>query len=308
MRVLLTGISSFTGYWFALKLQEAGHQVTATLRSAFDHYDGLRAQRIDHAKRLGVEFIENCSFGEDLFIDAVTGQDAICHHAADVTDYHSIDFNVHAAVAANTFNARRVFEHGREHGLRCFVATGSVFEAGEGLGEEPLRAFSPYGLSKGLSWHLLDYWAGYAGLNIGKFVIPNPFGPLEEARFCAHLMRTWVKGEAAEIRTPSYVRDNIPVDLLAFAYVSFVEKCMAGGSGLRCNPSGYVESQGRFAERFAKEIGIRLNIETPLMLANQLEFPEPIMRVNSDFRRYGWNEHLFWNDAAHYYQNTYCQA
>ena len=38
-----------------------------------------------------------------------------------------------------------------------------------------------------------------------KFVIPNPFGPYEEPRFTAYLMRTWLAGETAHVQTPRYV-------------------------------------------------------------------------------------------------------
>ena len=40
-------------------------------------------------------------------------------------------------------------------------------------------------------------------------MIPNPFGPYEEPRFMAYLMKTWLKGEVARVQTPRYVRDNI---------------------------------------------------------------------------------------------------
>jgi hypothetical protein len=46
-------------------------------------------------------------------------------------------------------------------------------------------------------------------------VIANPFGPLEEPRFCAYLVKTWAAGQVPEVRTPLYVRDNIHVSLLA---------------------------------------------------------------------------------------------
>jgi hypothetical protein len=42
-------------------------------------------------------------------------------------------------------------------------------------------------------------------------VISNPFGPFEEPRFCAYLMKTWRAGEIAEVRTPAYLRDNMKV-------------------------------------------------------------------------------------------------
>ena len=76
-------------------------------------------------------------------------------------------------------------------------------------------AFSPYGLSKGLTAAIVSHRCREFGLRYGKFVIPNPFGPLEEPRFCAYLVRTWRNGEVARINTPAYVRDNIHVSLLA---------------------------------------------------------------------------------------------
>ena len=307
MKILLTGLSSFTGAWFARTCCEHGHEVLGTLRRSRTSYDGMRAQRIDMAVNAGASLLEGCAFGDDRFLAAIEpGLDAICHHAADVTDYQSLDFDVHAATAANTSRARQVMDRAAGAGVATFVATGSVFEQDEGLGSQPMHAFSPYGLAKGLSWQIMRYWAGRAGLPIGKFVIPNPFGPLEEARFCAYLMRTWVKGEAASIRTPAYVRDNIPVDLLARAYVHFVEQCASMRSDARLNPSGYVESQGRFAERFAAEIGGRLGLEARLDLTAQTEFPEPAMRINADRTSYGWDERAFWDSAASYYRQTYC--
>ena len=47
----------------------------------------------------------------------------------------------------------------------------------------------------------------------GKFVIPDPF--FEEPRFYNYLVQSWLKAEVPAVRTPLYVRDNIPVDLLA---------------------------------------------------------------------------------------------
>ena len=62
--------------------------------------------------------------------------------------------------------------------------TGSVFEQDEGVGNAPMAAFSPYGLSKGLTAQAFRYGCGTLDVPLGKFVIPNPFGPFEEPRFC----------------------------------------------------------------------------------------------------------------------------
>ena len=91
----------------------------------------------------------------------------------------------------------------------------------------PLVAFSPYGLSKGLTAEIVRYRCREFGLHYRKFVIPNPFGPLEEPRFCAYLTRSWRKGEVVRVNTPDYVRDNIHVSLLAAAYAKFVGEMAA---------------------------------------------------------------------------------
>ena len=141
--------------------------------------------------------------------------DVLCHHAARVADYRSLDFDIAAALAENTNNFRTILERMKGNGLKAVVFTGSVFEANEGAGNEPMRAFSPYGLSKGLTSEVVRHWCTHYNVPFGKFLIANPFGPFEEPRFCAYLIKTWRAGQVAEVRTPSYLRDNIHVDLLA---------------------------------------------------------------------------------------------
>lgn len=305
MRILLTGGSSFTGYWFASALSAAGHTVLAPLRSAVGAYEGLRRKRVDRLAGCA-EIIENCPFGSERFIDRMrSGVDVLCHHAAQVANYKSLDFDVCEALGSNTCNVQTVLRTGCESGLKAVVITGSVFEPDEGAGTEPRRAFSPYGLSKALSAQVFRFWCEELSLPLAKFVIPNPFGPWEEERFCAYLLRCWRQGKPASVNTPAYVRDNIHVSLLAAAYAD----CVSGASDLpafsRLAPSGYVESQGAFAQRFAREIGQRLGLHGELALAQQTHFPEPPVRINTDIpdiARLGWSEPAAWDELAEYYR------
>lgn len=246
MNILLTGASSFTGYWFAKALSEGGHRVVATLRAPRTEYlEGVRAERVRRLAAVA-EIVDEAPFGGERFLSVARGAfDALCHHAARVGDYRSRDFDIPGALAENTANLHSVLEALVRGGLRGVVLTGSVFEQNEGVGETPLVAFSPYGLSKGLTAEIVRYRCRELGLRFCKFVIPNPFGPLEEPRFCAYLTRSWRNGEVARVNTPDYVRDNIHVSLLAAAYAKFVGE-MAGGKGRdKLNPSGYVEFRGR---------------------------------------------------------------
>lgn len=304
MKILLTGASSFTGTWFARELAAAGHHVVAPLRGAGGSYEGLRARRVGQLQQCS-EIVWSAPFGEARFLDVIAAQsfDLLCHHAARVTGYRSPDFDVAAALAENTRELPRVLRTMREKGMRGVVLTGSVFEAEEGAGNRPLRAFSPYGVSKGITAQVASYWCSVLEAPLGKFVIPNPFGPFEEPRFCSFLIKTWREGKAAEVRTPDYVRDNIHVDLLARVYAAFAATT-AGSTGFsRANPSGYVETQGAFAQRFASEVGPRLSLDAGIVLATQTDFSEPLARHNTEpAAAAGWSESRAWDEIAAFYR------
>lgn len=310
MRILFTGASSFTGHWFVQALAAAGHEVVATLRQPPDAYQGVRRQRV--AGLAGRCRFERCAFGDAAFLDLVSRGpwDLLCHHAADVTDYKSPDFNVVAALENNTRALPAVLRALSGASCAAVLLTGSVFECDEGAGEPPLRAFSPYGLSKALTHQSFRYYVPAAGLTLGKFVIPNPFGPLEDPRFTTYLARHWFEGKTPSVATPDYVRDNIPVSLLALEYARYASALAQSPrtAPARCGPSGYVESQGAFARRFAREIGSRLNLPCPLEFKVQSEFPEPRVRVNTappDAAALGWDESGAWDELARFYRGIF---
>jgi UDP-glucose 4-epimerase len=306
VRILLTGGSSFTGLWFARSLAAAGHIVVAPLKGLAKDYSGLRGERVAELRRV-VEVVEGCSFGSTAFVDlASTGTwDLLCHHAARTGDYRNPDFDVLGAVAENTNNLAAVLKAMSARGLSGVVLTGSIFEQDEGAGDMPLRAFSPYGLSKGLTWQFCRFLSQTMGFSLGKFVIPNAFGPFEEPRVCNYLIQSWFKGEVPTIRTPLYVRDNIHVDLLAGVYASFVNNVPAQNGAIKLNPTLYVESQGAFATRFATEMAPRLGIACPITLLQQSEFGEPMVRINTDrvdSAALGWSEAAAWDAEAQFYK------
>jgi UDP-glucose 4-epimerase len=299
VRVLLTGGSSFTGCWFARELALAGHAVTATLRST--SYDRVRAERVAELGR-HCETVEGVSFGDDRFVQLARtgGWDLLCVHGAQVAGYRSADFDIPAALADNTRRATDVVAHAPR-----VLVTGSVFEPGAGRSEDGLLpAFSPYGLSKAFTSEVFRYLCHRHGAGFGRFVIPNPFGPMEEPRFTTSLVQSWLSGETPQVRTPEYVRDNIHVSLLARAYVRFAEQVPAGGGAVETGPSGYRESQGAFAQRFAREIGSRLGVPVPLDLLPQEDWSEPAVRVNTDpvdQASLRWDEPAAWDELARWY-------
>jgi UDP-glucose 4-epimerase len=283
--------------------------VTATFRGTADSYQGPRAERVHTLEGL-VDPLWGVSFGDERFLDLVSSQgfDLLCHHAAEMTDYRSWSFDALAATAANTRSARAVLQALAEKGGRGVVLTGSVFEPFEGVGDPQQRAFNPYGLSKHLSFEIFRLEVERLGLGLGKFVIPNPFGPREEFRFTSFLAREWLAGRTPTVATPDYVRDNIPVSLLAESYTDFVGGFCEGPGHSRAAPSGYIESQGAFAHRMARELEPRLGRPCPVELAVQADVCEPLIRVNQSLAlraHPAWSEARAWDEAAAYYRAAF---
>ena len=300
MKILLTGITSFTGMWFAKKLTEAGHEIIATLQNKKHEYKDLKLKRLNVLEGQNIKFIENCSFGDKTFIKLIDNSiDSVNHHGANVKNYKSPDFDYIQATKDNTDNIKQVLELCKKNGIKQIVLTGSVFEQDEGIGSISRGAFSPYGLSKGLTYQIFKYWTEYYSLNLKKFIIPNPFGPYEEHRLCQYLISKWKNGEIPHVSTPNYIRDNIHVEKLAQEYLryttdsKFIQK-------ERYGPSGYIESQGDFVQRFAYEINKRLFLKTQFTIDTEHALNEPMIRINRYDNTIDDDE-KYWNSLASYY-------
>ena len=119
------------------------------------------------------------------------------------------------------------------------------------------------------------------------------------------LMQRWFEGEAGVVRTPRYVRDNIPVTLLAKAYAALVCGVLDGESvqDQIARPSGVVGSQEAFARLLAAELGPRLGLACRIEVMPQPELIEPLTRVNDQsWLAPGWADGAFWDNYAAYYQ------
>lgn len=304
MRIIFTGASSFTGYWFVNSLVESGHEVFAVLRNNYNEYTGIKKKRLSLLKNR-VSLIEKTEFGsEDFFykIKEMGNVDLFCHHAAEVADYKNPNFNFIRALELNTKNIISLLQTLNQIYCQRVILTGSVFEQNEGVGSCN-QAFSPYGLSKGLTFQVFEHFSAKFSISLSKFVIPNPFGPYEEPRFTNYLAKSWSEGKVPEINTPDYIRDNIPVDLMAKVYLHLCKHSEIN----KINPSGYIESQGVFAQRFAKEFSVRSNKEFLIKIKKQTEYSEPIIRINTfpSIQNVDWNECSFWDQLYAYYKETY---
>lgn len=317
MKILLTGGSSFTGYWFAQELKSQGHQVICTLtRSELREYSEQKSyRRVQGLSTDGFEVAWGMEFGSEKFCALLeSGKfDLICFHGAHIPDYRSQDFNLAESLSKNLYGIQNVFSVlGKE--TTPFILTGTVFENGEGASSDEgsrqkIDAASPYGLAKHLISEAFEYYAKRSKTRMAKFIVPNPVGPLEDKKFTAYLMECWKQHQKATVRTPLYVRDNIHVKLLAKVYAELATRLVSYGAQatetMIVRPSGYRESQGDFTKRFAHEMSSRLGLSCEYALAEQNEFSEPLSRVNSEpakDQHPDFSEKKAWDEMAEYYR------
>lgn len=311
MKILFTGASSFTGFWFVKELIEEGHEIVVTFTGQDkENYKHIRKERIARIEN-NVKVFWNTKFGDENFLRILVTEkniDLFCHHAAEVTNYKSENFNIENAINNNTRNLNYVLDILRSNGCNKIILTGSLFEQNEGAGSLPLVAFSPYGMSKNFTYEIFKYYSYLKNFQLGKFVIPNPFGPFEEQRFTYYLIKSWYDGKIPIINTPAYIRDNVHVTLLAKAYSYFIKKVFESKEQyLKINPSGFVGTQGEFAMEVAREMSKRLPVDCRLELKEQTVFSEPLARINTEpMIKYiqNWVEKLAWDQFADFYKNT----
>lgn len=310
MKILFTGASSFSGMWFVKELASQGHDVTAIFRQPYGNYQEIRKMRIDNLSGICRQLFD-CPFGSPQFISAIDAEDRwdlFCHHASDVVNYKSPDFDFVAALGNNTRHIKSVLASLKRRHCQKVLLTGSVFEQREGLGTDVLEAVSPYGLSKGLSADVFTYFCTLLELSLGKFVIPNPFGAYEEKRYTSYLANAWLAGKTPEINTPEYIRDNIPITLLTKAYCRFAGQLENNHGFQKLNPSYIPETQASFTERFAQAMRPRISQPCAFVICKQTDFSEPRVRINTDkldTAELHWNSDIFWNELAQYYMNAY---
>ena len=293
--VLLTGGTSFTGVWFADTLACADVKVHLALRAPVSAYQGARQARL-RILPASVMVHEGVQHGDGTLASLIReiGPDVVGFHAHPMDSFRDAGYDHVGAVAAMTAALPAELDAAAATGSRI-VYSGTVYEP---RAERP--AVSAYGISKNTVWEHLRFGAVAREIPTTRFVIPNPFGPGEEGRFGNYLAATWAKGELPVVRTPDYVRDNIPVEELAVRYLGAVTE--PSGKTDTVNPSGYIETQGEFALRVAREVGSRLSRDLPVDALIDTPHPEPAVVVNdgSHSSTFELREKEYWDRYANF--------
>jgi nucleoside-diphosphate-sugar epimerase len=78
MKILFTGASSFTGFWFVNLLSAAGHEIVCPLTKDLPDYPETRSRRLKQLEPI-CHFIPHAPFGSDQFLHAVQISTPIGH-------------------------------------------------------------------------------------------------------------------------------------------------------------------------------------------------------------------------------------
>lgn len=289
-RILVTGASSFTGEWIVRALAAEHEVFCAITQASADAYSGERRARLDRIAAVAT-LVPDIRHDDSLAqaIDEVR-PGVLVAHAHPMDGFRNAEYDAAGAWAAMTAHLIGQMEASAAAGTR-WLYSGSMYEP---TPERP--AVSPYGISKRAVWESLRLAGLQAGVEVARITVPNPFGPGEEGRLGTYLAATWLKGETPAIRTPDYVRDNLPVTELAACYARAVDAWPAAP----VEPSGYIESNRDFVSRVAREVGARWGRELPVDFAQGAPHPEPMNVANDGDNLSGWadREAAFWDDYA----------
>jgi len=271
----MTGALSFTGFHIVNALAAQGALVYATATRPADSYESLPKMRLQGLAEQ-VCLLDNMPFGTESFIAAIlkTRPDVLIHHGANTTGYRSREFDVGAAVENNCFGLQDTIDAFSAAGGRHVWVSGSIFQ-GDGNEIPPI---SPYGESKATTAALFLEAARSKSLHYSDLIIPNPFGPMDNAKLCDYLFDQWSRQQVATINTPNWVRDNIFVDLLAQAYAQSVLRERRGRVAL----SGTHSSMLSFSEKVALETRLRTGWDCRLECRARNEDSQPAVLVNPD--------------------------
>ena len=292
-RVLFTGLSSFTGYWFTEKLAEKGYKVVGCLSHNKSDYNSDQTKRLNQANS-SIRIEQNVSFGSESFLQLISDfkPEVFSFHHALVTGYKDPSFNVDNAILNNLNNYQEVIKRLTESGCKQIIMTRSIFE--KGLGKTDVESdISPYGQSKRKTFEIFSQ-AVPKDINFRSFVICNPVGRYEGNNLTSYLIKCWIEAKPASLMQPKLVRDYVPIDLLSNSYAQFIE-----ANEQMIIPSHLPVSNYEYARKLGDITRKLKNIQTPIDTTNEkYDQNEAFVRTGIDKVDFTNKdqEELFWEE------------
>ena len=305
-KIIFTGASSFTGYHFIRELNEKNIKVNILFSFKRENIKYFNYNKIIRIKYLmsNNNCFYDCTYGNKKFIKILLGFkniDYFCHHFAYTKDYNNNKFDFFKSIKINTNNCEEIISILKKKNLKKYIYTGSYFEPK--LEKKMDTKIGLYGISKKISGDILKIFSDKINLKFIKFIIPNPFGELEdENRLPTIITNTWKKGDCFEIRFPMYIRDYIPVSILRKLYFNFIFSSKRENT---FNPSFAIISNLKFISSLSIQIKKKTGLECKFISKKGLNYSEPLIIKNSNKNHnyYKYRSKIFMEEELDFYKN-----
>jgi nucleoside-diphosphate-sugar epimerase len=281
-RVVVTGVSSYTGACIAALLADRGHRVVGLCRRPAEAYEGLTERRLALARGAG------CSLVFDLHAEAFPAWsaeqlvDVWIHHHHPMENFRAQGYDVGGAEQQVLASVPALMRTLATRGTRLVIYSSTYFEPGEG-GQAPDAKVTPYAALKARIYEKMSTACAEAGLSLSRVVIPAPSGALENAdRLTPSLLVAAEHGHEFALRSPDSIMDVIPGETLAESYASLLEAGLDGAEAQTRRPSGLATTAADWARRVDQEIAhvlgwqLKLNIPPEADRAPAVRFENPV--------------------------------
>ncbi len=258
MKVLLTGLTSFTGAYIGKALLEYNNvnkfEVYAPIRSSKEAYTGLKLERLNLVKN--IHLIPNQDISQNSFIDLVKEikPDIFINHAGYIDNYRSEDFDFLKHLEINLKNIKHLIQALKDNKCKLIIHSGSAFEPN---GDYSKYGVSPYGVAKKMVWDMLVFLCQKYKIPTSKIIIPNPYGLLEnQDRLLAVFNQKLKREENIDLYNSAEIRNNIKAQDLADYYLKAALLALGQldeNYVLELKAIGHIETQLNFVLRSLQE-------------------------------------------------------
>ena len=299
MKILFTGVSSFTGYHFVKKLSQRKNIIIyCTLQKKINSYKETRRKRLNLLlKKKNINFFEKCKFGNIKFCKVLKDNnfDILCLHHSHTNNYNDDKkFNIDKSKKKDLYNCKAVFENLKKKSL--VVVSNTIFQ---NIKSKNYKHVNKYGLSKTIFYNKIKKLCKFKKIRFKSVYITNPWGLYEEKKLNYNLIKTWINQKSFIMEYPKYIRDNIYIDKLSMFYNKII---FDNSKTVDYFPSGYCSSNEVFIEAFRKKFEHYFGIKAYVKYLYNTKHTQPLKRINGTkvYKKFKIKENL--NNYFKYYK------